>query len=157
MYTTCGCEVILQVFVCANSIGIQIVTCMACDQQWGSSTKLIYKICKIRTTIYKHKFNTRKFLNYMMILLHNGVCWALQYQKNVNLIQKNATKNFLHVFFSITEWVDRMDSGTLRWRKFHSGCGFWKTRNDGIFLVTFRGNFFKIIRNGSKWSKYTYV
>ena len=34
---------------------------------------------------------------------------------------------------------------------FHSG--FWKTRNDGIF----RGTFFKNFRNGSKWSKYTYV
>ena len=31
--------------------------------------------------------------------------------------------------------------------------GFSKTRNDG----TFRGTFFKNFRNGSKWSKYTYV
>ena len=35
--------------------------------------------------------------------------------------------------------------------------GFWKTRNDGIFRITFRRTFFKNFRNGSKWSKYTYV
>ena len=37
------------------------------------------------------------------------------------------------------------------------GNGFWKTRNDGIFRGKFRGSFFKNFRNGSKWSKYTYV
>ena len=40
---------------------------------------------------------------------------------------------------------------------FQKHSGFWKTRNDGIFRGTFRGTFFKNLRNGSKWSKYTYV
>ena len=39
----------------------------------------------------------------------------------------------------------------------HKMSGCWKTRNDGVFCGTFRETFFKNVRNGSKWSQYTYV